>query len=131
MTTARAIGLAALAAAALLPACTAAPQPARTPAPQAAPPAAAPASEVISAEFEIAGDQVRGPSGRITAPLGSTVRITVRGDKADELHVHGYDKAAQLTPGVPATAEFRADIPGVFEIELHHSGAALPSLEVR
>lgn len=127
MTTARGFGLAALICVALLSACTAAP-------PATAPPepaSDAPAANAVAADFEVVGGQVRGPSGRIEAPLGSLVRITVRGDEPDELHVHGYDKSARLRPGEPVTVEFRADIPGVFEIELHHSGAALPSLEVR
>ncbi|MEU6265255.1 hypothetical protein [Saccharopolyspora shandongensis] len=126
MTTARGFGFALLAGAALLSARTAPPA-AEPPAPQAESSAAG----VVSADFEVVGGQVRGRPERIQAPLGSLVRLTVRNDGADELHVHGYDKSAPLRPGEPATVEFRADIPGVFEIELHHSGSALPSLVVR
>ncbi|SDW61105.1 hypothetical protein SAMN05216215_1004133 [Saccharopolyspora shandongensis] len=126
MTTARGFGFALLAGAALLSACTAPPA-AEPPAPQADSSAAG----VVSADFEVVGGQVDGRPERIQAPLGSLVRFTVRSDGADGLHVHGYDKSAPLRPGEPATVEFRADIPGAFEIELHHSGPALPSLVVR
>ncbi|QUH00384.1 hypothetical protein HUO13_05740 [Saccharopolyspora erythraea] len=90
-----------------------------------------PAGGVVATEVEVSGGQVHAPSQRVEARVGQRVRLTVRGDAADELHVHGYDKAARLAPGAPATIEFTADIPGVFEIELHESGLALPSLEVR
>ncbi|MEV0086753.1 hypothetical protein [Saccharopolyspora sp. NPDC050642] len=126
MTTARGFAFALLAGAALLSAC-AAPPAAEPPALQAE----SSAASVVSADFEVVDGQVRGPSERLQAPHGGLVRLTVRSDEADELHVHGYDKSAQLRPGEPATVEFRTDIPGVFEIELHHSGSALPSLVVR
>ena len=49
---------------------------------------------------------------------------------ADEAHVHGYDREAELAPGTPATVRFAADIPGVFEVELHETGTVLLSLQV-
>ena len=67
---------------------------------------------------------------RVQVALGSTVRLVVDGDEPDELHVHGYDVTADVVPGEPAVVAFLADIPGVFEVELHDSGAALPSLQV-
>ncbi|GAA3422708.1 hypothetical protein [Streptosporangium vulgare] len=62
---------------------------------------------------------------------GQTVRITMTGDAADEAHVHGYDKAADLKPGTPATIEFVADQDGLFEVETHHSKLQLFQLVVR
>ncbi|MCI2420285.1 hypothetical protein MOQ72_22840 [Saccharopolyspora sp. K220] len=121
MRSAPAIGCAALFTAAVLSGCTAPPQ---APAPPSAP-------TVATADVEVIGGQVRRSAERFEIPLGRVVRLTVRSDRADELHVHGYDKSARLSPGVPAVVEFRADIPGVFEVELHDSGLALPSLEVR
>lgn len=138
-TTARRWGSATVAAAALLvSACGTPPEPAPAEQPPAAgqPPApeqqAAPGQpQVASITVEIANGQVQGPTERIELTRGQQVRLAVRSDKADELHVHGYDASAGLVPGEPSTVEFTADIPGVFEVELHESGLVLPSLVVR
>ncbi len=95
-------------------------------------PSAAPgASTVKEIAVTIAGRQVTPPPGRIDVTKGQTVRITVTGDAADEAHVHGYDKAADLKPGVPATIEFVADRDGLFEVETHDSKLQLFQLVVR
>ncbi|GAA3032289.1 hypothetical protein [Streptosporangium longisporum] len=97
-------------------------------------PAAAPApgaSTVKEITVAVTGRQVTPPPGRIDVAKGQTVRITVTGDTADEAHVHGYDKAATLKPGVPATIEFVADRDGLFEVETHGSKLQLCQLVVR
>jgi hypothetical protein len=50
---------------------------------------------------------------------------------ADEVHVHGYDLTAALTPGQPTELTFAATIPGVFEVELHDAGTVLLTLQVQ
>ncbi|UJW31268.1 hypothetical protein L3Q67_39780 [Saccharothrix sp. AJ9571] len=67
------------------------------------------------------GSRTEGPD-RIDATTGSPVTIEVTCDATDELHVHGYDKAAPCEPGAPASLTFTADVPGVFEVELHETG---------
>ncbi|MEU8381775.1 hypothetical protein [Streptosporangium sp. NPDC048865] len=97
-------------------------------------PSAAPgpgASTVKEITVTIAGRQVTPPPGRVEVTKGQTVRITVTGDAADEAHVHGYDKAADLKPGTPATIEFVADRDGLFEVETHDSKLQLFQLVVR
>jgi hypothetical protein len=79
---------------------------------------------------EIRGGQVSGDTGRVPVELGDQVTLTVTSDAADELHLHGYDLEAELAPGEPATLSFTADIPGVFEAELHEAGTVLLSLQV-
>jgi hypothetical protein len=69
-------------------------------------------------------------TGRVKVRRGGTVRITVTGDAADEFHLHGYDETLALRPGRPATLRLVAGIPGVFEAELHHSGARVFELQV-
>ena len=81
-------------------------------------------------EVTVTGGQAAGDTGRVPVPAGEHVVLVVTSDTADELHVHGYDLAADLTPGVPATVEFDATIPGVFEVELHDAGTQLLSLQV-
>lgn len=79
---------------------------------------------------EIHGGEVTGDTGRVPVELGEQVTLTVTSDAADELHLHGYDLEAELVPGEPATLSFTADIPGVFEAELHEAGTVLLSLQV-
>lgn len=59
------------------------------------------------------------------------VRLVVDSELADEVHLHGYDLMADVTPGSPATIEFTADAPGRFEIELEDRGLEIAELEVR
>jgi hypothetical protein len=100
--------------------------------PSAAPPPASPsAPAVVPVDVRVAGGEVQGPGARVEVPVGATVRISVVSDRADELHVHGYDRSLPLVAGTPGVLEVVADVPGVFETELHESGATLPSLEVR
>lgn len=123
-TTRRLIGCASTAAALLLSGCG-------TPAPQPASPPAAQQSAPVVVDVQVAGGLVRTGTARIPVPLGSQVRYQVRSDEPDEAHVHGFDEAVELAPGRTGFVEFTADMPGVFEVELHHSGLSLPSLEVR
>ncbi|MGC7098768.1 hypothetical protein ACPZ19_29200 [Amycolatopsis lurida] len=75
------------------------------------------------------GARTEGPD-RIDATTGTAVTIEVTCDTTDELHVHGYDKAAPCGPGAPASLTFTADVPGVFEVEMHETGP-LTQLRVR
>jgi hypothetical protein len=94
----------------------------------AAPSAPAAAGQRI--EVTVTGGQVTGDTGRVPVPAGEHVTLVVTSDALDELHVHGYDLTADLPPGAPATVEFDATIPGVFEVELHDAGTLLLSLQV-
>jgi hypothetical protein len=77
-----------------------------------------------------AGGQVSGDTGRVPVDLGTTVTVLVRSDIADEVHLHGYDKTVPVPAGGSARLTFTADIPGVFELELHEAGVPLAQLEV-
>ena len=70
------------------------------------------------------------PETVIAAP-GDTIRFTVSSDQSDEVHVHGYDLEKPVGPGAPARFSFSADADGIFEVELHGSGAQIASLEVQ
>lgn len=82
-------------------------------------------------EVTVSGGQVTGETGRVPVTAGETVTLVIAGDVADEVHVHGYDLTAPLTPGTPAELTFAAVIPGVFEVELHDAGTVLLSLQVQ
>ena len=81
-------------------------------------------------EVEVAGGQVSGDTGRVPVTAGEQVTLVITSDVADEVHVHGYDLEAELSPGQPAEIAFDATIPGVFEVELHEAGTQLLSLQV-
>lgn len=56
---------------------------------------------------------------KITATKGQTATFEVDGDKADTIHLHGYNIEKDLTAGKPLEFSFPAKIDGVFEIESH------------
>lgn len=85
--------------------------------------------ELNLVEIEVSGSTVVG-GGKVTIPLGEEATIRVVSDKADEVHLHGYDLYVDLVPNVPAEIAFVASIPGVFELELEESGLLLAEIEV-
>jgi hypothetical protein len=88
------------------------------------------AAQTQTVRISYLGGQVSGDTGTVPVALGSQVILEVTTDADEEAHLHGYDKAAQIPAGGTATIAFTADIPGQFEFELHHSGAALAVLRV-
>ncbi len=101
-----------------------------------APPAPAPSPAGATAAAErvikvaVAHGAVTGETGRVRVARGSTVALEVTSDVADEVHVHGYDKEAEIPAGDTAIVRFVADLPGVFETELHGSDQQILQLEV-
>ena len=61
---------------------------------------------------------------------GDTVRFRVRHGEAEEVHIHGYDIKKELAANETANVSFEASIPGIFEVELEHSGTPLGRLKV-
>ena len=61
---------------------------------------------------------------------GETVRFRARSAQAEEIHVHGYDRYVDLPAGETVTESFKADITGIFEIELHGTGEEIAQLRV-
>ncbi|HEY2763098.1 MAG TPA: hypothetical protein VGJ13_03665 [Pseudonocardiaceae bacterium] len=95
-----------------------------------APSTSSAAANVRTISVTVHGGQVSGDTGRVQVPLGSQVTLTVHSDVADEMHLHGYDKEAEIPAGGSASIGFTADIPGVFEVELHKSDRQLLQLQV-
>jgi hypothetical protein len=61
---------------------------------------------------------------------GDRIRFRVRSNVADEVHVHGYDVTKEVPAGGSATISFPAEIEGIFEVEMHGSGAQIAELRV-
>jgi hypothetical protein len=60
----------------------------------------------------------------LRATQGESVEIVFESDEAAELHLHGYDIAIEVQPGVPAAMRVAAKIAGRFSIEAHRFGRA-------
>ncbi|MER5763088.1 hypothetical protein [Streptomyces sp. NPDC002082] len=69
--------------------------------------------------------------GRVELTRGERVALRVTSDRADTLHVHGFDKELALPAGQEATLILTADRTGLFEVETHESDLVLTQLLVR
>jgi hypothetical protein len=85
----------------------------------------------VLAEAKVTGNNVQTASKRVRVDLGQKVRIQVEADRAEEVHVHGYDLKGDVAPGKPAVIDFTANVPGVFEVELEEAGLKLFELQVQ
>jgi len=77
------------------------------------------------------GGKPTGGIMRVTVKKGEQVTLVVVSDRADEVHLHGYDLTANTAPGMNARIAFVAKLPGRFEIELEDAGLQIGELEVR
>jgi FtsP/CotA-like multicopper oxidase with cupredoxin domain len=82
-------------------------------------------------EATVTGDKVETASRRIRIDRGQKVRIRVQADRAEEVHLHGYDLSADVAPGRPVVIDFTADAPGVFEVGLEQAHLRLFELQVQ
>ncbi len=91
---------------------------------------AALADAVQTVVVEVVDGAPVGGVERVEVDLGSVVALMVTSDTAEEVHVHGYDILRAVSDGYPAHFAFKAEIPGVFEVELEGSGLLLTLLEI-
>jgi hypothetical protein len=61
---------------------------------------------------------------------GETVRFRVRPPADDHVHIHGYDIMKDVKAGETTRIFFKADIDGIFEIELEDAGTPIAELRV-
>src|SRR5918999_3167734 len=87
------------------------------------------ADEVARAEITVTDGEVSGPE-RVEIEQGQEVLLVVESDVSDEVHIHGYDLLRSVAPGAPARLEFRAEMAGRFEVELHEQELPLTELVV-
>jgi hypothetical protein len=67
---------------------------------------------------------------RFTVKKNKRVLLIVTSNRSEEVHLHGYDIAKDVTPLKPARIFFTAKISGRFEIELEHRGLQIGELTV-
>jgi FtsP/CotA-like multicopper oxidase with cupredoxin domain len=98
--------------------------------PQATTTAVAPPAPPVET-IRVRGGKPAGGVQTINVEKGERVRIRVSStDTADEIHLHGYDKYADVAPGRSARFTFEANLEGIFEIELHGTGTQIGKLVV-
>ena len=61
---------------------------------------------------------------------GDTVTFRVRHSADEEIHVHGYDKSRAIKAGQTTTMSFKANLEGIFEVELEQSGTPIGTIKV-
>lgn len=105
-------------------------QPSST-APTASPSSTLPAGVDQLVEITVAGGEVVGGARRVRVDKGDVVRLQVRSDVADEVHLHTYDKSVDVAAGGTATLTFTATIGGVIEVELEEAGLTLVRLQIQ
>lgn len=88
------------------------------------------AREPPDVEIRVEGGRPVGGLRTISSRKGDTVRLEVRSDGSEEVHVHGYDLSRRVTPGSPARFAFTAELEGVFEIELEGAREQIARLKV-
>jgi hypothetical protein len=79
----------------------------------------------------VRGGRAVGGVERLEYANGERVRLVIRSDVTDEVHVHGYDLTEEVAAGGSARFDFRATIEGIFEIELEGRKEQIAKLVVR
>lgn len=79
----------------------------------------------------VVGGQPEGGVRELDYGKGERIRLVVRSDVDEHVHVHGYDLYEDVAAGGRAKFSFPADIDGIFEIELEDSGVQLAELRVK
>jgi hypothetical protein len=90
----------------------------------------APAPEPAGGTIRIVDGEPEGGVADITVNKDETVRLKVVSDTAGEIHVHGYDFMKDVDAGGSVSFEFKADIEGVFEIEIEDTKTQIAELTV-
>jgi uncharacterized cupredoxin-like copper-binding protein len=93
-------------------------------------PSATPAGIVVHIDLVNGKPKVR-PEAIVKVNKGETFTLIATSDKAYEIHIHGYDKKLELTPGQVGTETFVCDQTGTFEVEIEDTSTHLFSLQVR
>jgi hypothetical protein len=91
------------------------------------------APDKVSASISV--DKTGRPNGgikKMTVKKNGTVDFSVTTAIPDEVHLHGYDIEKPSKPGTPVRFHLKANMDGVFEIEVHKPTAnQIAELEVQ
>jgi hypothetical protein len=90
----------------------------------------APEPQLTTVRVTVRGGVPVGGISRVSVDRGERVRIVVRADVADHVHLHGYDIMRDVAPGAPAQLVFTANLTGAFEVELEDRGLQIAEVAV-
>ena len=91
------------------------------------PPAAA-----VVLDVTIARGQVTPTTATLGAKVGRPITVRVTSDAIDELHVHSSpDHKFQVAAAPNQTFQFKVDVPGTVEVELHHLDRTIATIQVQ
>lgn len=82
-------------------------------------------------QIEVKDGEPVGGAEEIEVEKGDRVEIEVSSDEQLPIHLHGYDLERPAAPGKPARFRFRADIEGVFEMEIESTATPVAELTVK
>ena len=88
------------------------------------------AEEPTEVKIVVVNGAPKGGIVRQTVDKNDQVVLVVTSDVADEIHLHGYDKAKDVTAGGTIRLPFKATIPGRFEAELESRGVQVAEITV-
>ena len=88
------------------------------------------AEEPTEVTIVVVNGAPKGGIVRQTVDKNDQVVLVVTSDVADEIHLHGYDKAEDVTAGGTIRLPFKATIPGRFEAELESRGVQIAEITV-
>jgi hypothetical protein len=87
--------------------------------------------ESLATRIEVANSEPVGGVKKISVKKGERIRFFVQSaDTTDEVHLHGYDVAKELSPGHPVRFDVPATLDGVFEAELEDAKQQILQLTV-
>ena len=92
---------------------------------------AAEPSGPVKVRITYRGGKLSGDTGTVPIEKGADVQLMVRADVEDEVHLHGYDIAAEVAAGHPAEINFKADDAGKFIAELESLELHIVTLRIR
>jgi FtsP/CotA-like multicopper oxidase with cupredoxin domain len=80
--------------------------------------------------IRVKGGEPVGGLEEIELDKGDRLMIDVTADAPDHAHLHGYDIEKDVGPGQTAKFRVKANLEGIYELELHDSGAQLAKVRV-
>lgn len=86
---------------------------------------------VRTIEIVLKAGRVSPNGARVDLRKGEEFVLSIRSDRADEIHVHGFDLTIPIKAGGKVTRRLVADQRGRFEVESHHPALVIVILQVR
>jgi FtsP/CotA-like multicopper oxidase with cupredoxin domain len=86
-------------------------------------------AQPVTFDVNVVGNKMM-PTDKLQAHTGDMVTLNLTADKAEEIHLHGYDYHFDMQAGQKMTKTFTADKEGSFEIELEATSTHLGEMDI-